>query len=65
MSKSVLKFPSIVELIDFSLSMKVKSYEVNRMQLTMIAEFTTEDIELAIKGFKATLLRQAEAFNKT
>jgi hypothetical protein len=51
--RTVLLFPTIVELIDFSLSMKVKHYEVNRSRLMMMAEFCEQDIDLAIKAFKA------------
>jgi len=55
MDRIVLKFPTIVELVDFSLSMKVKNYEVNRGSLTILAAFSTEDIELATNEFKATI----------
>jgi len=60
MAFTELKFPSIIELIDFSLVMKVKTYEVNRLQNTIKGEFSKEDIDYAVKGFNAKVLPLSE-----
>ncbi|MDB5197956.1 MAG: hypothetical protein JWP88_2327 [Flaviaesturariibacter sp.] len=53
MNKTTLCFPSIVELIDFSLAMQTRTYEVNRSRIAITAVFTEADIELAIKAYGA------------
>jgi hypothetical protein len=56
MNRAALRFPTIVELIDFSMMMRTKPYDVNRMNLTLIAGFSKEDIDYATKCFGATVL---------
>jgi hypothetical protein len=64
MKTVVLYFPSIVELVDFSLVMSVKSYNVNRSQLAIIANFSPADIEVALKKFKAKIVMPPENGNE-
>ena len=56
MRKIALRFPSIVELVDFSLVMTVKIYEVDRSKLTIIAAFSLSDVELAMNNYKAVMI---------
>jgi hypothetical protein len=57
MEKVVLQFPSIVELIDFSLAMNSTEFEVDRRNNVLIADLPPEDIELAktFSGVKTTM----------
>lgn len=56
MGKTELKFPSIIELIDFSLAMKAKTYTVNRLKTTIKADFIKEDIDHALKAYHAIVV---------
>jgi hypothetical protein len=56
MSRTELKFPSIIELVDFSLAMKAKTYTVNRIKASIVAEFSQEDIDHAIKAYHAVVI---------
>lgn len=51
-----LKFPSILELIDFSIASKLQKFEINRLKNTLTGKFPPEDIDYAIKGFKAIVV---------
>jgi hypothetical protein len=64
MEKIALQFPTIVELIDFSLAMTVKTYEVDRSKLAIIAAFPRSDIELAVKGYKAGIVMHSKRDDK-
>lgn len=56
MSTTELKFPSIIELVDFSLAMKAKTYTVNRLKTSITAAFSQEDIDHAIKAYHAVII---------
>lgn len=51
--ETILQFPGILELVDFTIAAKTVSYEINRTALTLRGEFSDQDIELALRGFKA------------
>ena len=59
MGKSILiQFPSIMELVDFTLEVKTKDYKINRTHLTLVGNFTKEERALAKKKFKARVVVQ-------
>jgi hypothetical protein len=55
MKKVVLIFPSILELVDFTIKVKTQVFEINRTRLSLTGNFSEEDIEVARRGFHATI----------
>jgi hypothetical protein len=57
MKNVTLIFPSILELVDFTMKMKSRSFEVNRSRLSVTGQFSEEDIETARRSFKAAVVQ--------
>ncbi|MDB5253450.1 MAG: hypothetical protein JWP27_2619 [Flaviaesturariibacter sp.] len=53
-----LIFPTILELVDFQIQARTPEYEIKRTKLMVTGEFSQQDIELAIRGFSATLVEE-------
>jgi hypothetical protein len=51
-----LQFPSILELIDFSLIIEGTMFEADRRQNTLTCELSVGDIELAKASYKALVV---------
>ena len=51
--KVSLQFPSLKQLIDYTLTVDVTKCEIIRSTFTLICELTDADIELAKHGFGA------------
>lgn len=62
MKHVTLQFPSILELIDFSLTIEGTMFEADRRKNTLTCELSTSDIELATQGYKAIVVI-AQSFN--
>ena len=56
MELTTLQFPYILELVDFRALVKVKILHYNLTDLTITAEFSEADIELAQKSFGAVIV---------
>jgi hypothetical protein len=56
MKHVTLQFPSILELVDFSLIIAEKDCEVKRTKLVLQCKLHEADIQLALREFKAILL---------
>ena len=54
--RRTLHFPTILELIDFEISLRCRDTEVNRKSRTMTGYFTMQEIEEAEDLFAATEL---------
>jgi hypothetical protein len=53
MKKVALQFPSIIELVDFTLTFDDNQIPTKSMTLLLICEVSDKEIELAKKKFKA------------
>jgi hypothetical protein len=56
MPTTTLKFPSILSLVDFKISVGTKSSHPNVTDLTLTGYFQEADIELAKAGFQAIVM---------
>lgn len=56
MKKVTLIFPSILELVDFTIKVNTQVFEINRTKLSLTGKFSEEDIEVARRGFNAIIL---------
>ncbi len=56
MKKISLQFPSIMLVIDFTLTIESNVCEMNKETLVVSGEFSAKEIELAISGYKAILV---------
>ena len=56
MTQVTLQFPSILELIDFSLFIDGTMFEADRRKNTLTCELTAEDIQLAKKNYQAVVV---------
>ncbi|MDB5253248.1 MAG: hypothetical protein JWP27_2417 [Flaviaesturariibacter sp.] len=57
-----LRFPLILELIDFEMvALEVSCYEVDRTALTITARFSENEISLAPSNHQAAVLETASA----
>ena len=56
MKRVLLQFPTLLALIDFTLIVDSTNCEINRTAFTLSCRLTTADIELATRGFNATIL---------
>ena len=52
----VLQFPNLRGLIDYTLLIDLTNCEVIRSQFVLICELTEADIELALNGYRATIV---------
>lgn len=52
-----LQFPSILELVDFSLTVGIENCEVKRAKLLIICDLSEVEIESAKKKFKAKVIQ--------
>ncbi len=57
MKKVVLQFPSIIELVDFTLAIDEKKFPTNNMRLLLICEVSEKEIKLAKNNFKAHVVQ--------
>lgn len=55
-----LLFPSILELVDFTIIAETPVYIINRQRLVLTGDFTQADIELALRGFHASIIQFEE-----
>ena len=53
MKKIALQFPSIIELVDFTIAIDADDCMTNKMALLLICEVSEKEIELARNGFQA------------
>jgi hypothetical protein len=58
--KVSLLFPSILELVDFTIIAETPVYLINRQQLSLTGTFIQADIELARRGFHASVVEFEE-----
>lgn len=56
MKNVTIIFPSILELVDFTIKVNTQVFEVNRARLSLTGEFSEEDIDVARRGFNASVL---------
>lgn len=56
MRQVTLQFPSILELIDFTLEVAEKACEVKRLHLILICNLAEAEVELARSRYKAIVL---------
>jgi hypothetical protein len=61
MKKVALQFPSIIELVDFTLAIDADKCTMNKMTLLLICELPEKEIELAKNGFKAHAVQLDDA----
>ncbi len=57
MQKIALQFPSIIELVDFTLAIDKDKCQTEKMTLLLICELSEKDIKLAKNGFKAHVVQ--------
>ncbi len=57
MNKVGLQFPSIIELVDFTLAIDADKCKTNRMVLLLICELSENEITLAKNNFKAHVVK--------
>ena len=57
MKQVALKFPSIIELVDFTLAIDAEDCEVKRSKLVLVCNLIEADIELAKQAFKAQVIQ--------
>lgn len=53
MKKIALQFPSIIELVDFTVAIDADNCITNKMSLLLICEVSEKEIELAQNSFQA------------
>ncbi len=59
--KVALQFPSIMELVDFTIAIDADNCMTNKMALLLICEVSEKEIELAKNGFKAHVVQFGDA----
>jgi hypothetical protein len=57
MKKIALQFPSIIELVDFTLAIDKDKCQTEKMTLLLICELSEKDIKLATNAFKAHVVQ--------
>ncbi len=60
MKRTTLQFPTIIELIDFELTVYPKDIYTNKKQVTLTAHFTEAETALAIAGFQAVIVEETK-----
>ena len=55
----MLQFPSIIELVQFSMCVDLTNCKIDRAQATLQSDFSEAQIELAINGYGANVVAQA------
>jgi len=58
MTKFTLRFPSILELLDFQTKTKTYGVDIDYGRLTMTGFFEDADVELAKEGFQAVVIEE-------
>ena len=56
-----LRFPTILELVDFNSIIEKDDYQVDHLNLTIKGKFEEADIELARAGYKAIVTEEPPA----
>ena len=56
MKQVTLQFPSILELIDFSLFIDGTMFEADRRKNTLTCELSADDVKLAKENYKAVVV---------
>jgi hypothetical protein len=51
-----LKFPTIIELVDFQAKVVSEDIMVSRSQLTIVGEFSEAETKLAVENYNASIL---------
>ena len=54
--KVVLEFPDLKSLIDYTLLIDISNCEIIRTKFILRCELTEADIELALNGYRATII---------
>ncbi len=52
-----IQFSTMVELLEFTVAVETKKFNINQHQLILIGIFSEKDIELARNGFQAVSLQ--------
>lgn len=60
MQQTTLKFPSIIELLDFELAVNLKVSYVNKTHLTITGDLGKEELDLALKQYNARIIDDIE-----
>ncbi|HEY0060336.1 MAG TPA: hypothetical protein VGB56_14460 [Flavisolibacter sp.] len=56
MKEVLLKFSTLLSLVDFTLATDMTKCEIDRVQLTISCRLSDAELELAVNGYGATIV---------